>query len=130
MTFILEEMITSSGNKKSEEQLNGRYLEIIKFPDQDGPGRGKYFVDGKIRSVFSFSGGKKGFFNAKQQNGRPFRLEPVVDERSEPIGFNWTMPGEYPHFQCKFRLSTSGAAGRAIQEPKLTAQESSDTTFG
>jgi len=102
LVFSMTELTTSEGEKRTN--LRDRYLEIQNFPTENEPGRGKYFKCGQVVSIFTFSGGESGFFDAEQRNGRPFLLEPIV-QNDHPIGFIWTMPGEYPCFEAQFALS-------------------------
>merc|ERR1711964_818463 len=91
------------GTKK--EDCSGRYIEVARFPTEDQPGKGKYIIGKDVRSVFFFKGGEEGNgFDAKQANGRPFCLAPIL-ECDKPVGFIWTMPEEYPKFEARFGMS-------------------------
>jgi len=123
LTFSVTELITSKGERRAGPKIRDRYLEILKFPDSKGPGRGKYFLKGAQHSYFQFSGGEKGVFDAKQANGRPFHLEPLIDDEDRPVGFVWRFPDEYPKFRVEFGLSE--AARKAVANLRMDKKSSS-----
>merc|ERR1712096_365615 len=91
-------------------------------------GRGKYFVKGELRSVFTFSGGEGGVFEAKQRNQRKFCLKPILDG-DKPVGFIITFPEEYPKFKASFELS--GEAKKALIGIRIrNAKLQKNTAFG
>lgn len=120
MVFSMTELTTSAGDKRAE--CRDRYLEIQRFPTEEHPGKGKYFLRGEVRSVFTFAGGETGVFDSVQRNGRPFHLAPIV-ENDKPVGFVWTMPEEYPLFEAKFGLSE--AARKELSEIRVQSRKSS-----
>merc|ERR1711964_339607 len=105
----MTELTTSTGYSRCVSGLSDRYLEIVRVPKGDVPGRGKYFKAGGTRSVFTFRERESGGFDGTQRNGRPFILEPIVREH-KTIGFVWTMPDEYPCFKAQFGVSETARA--------------------
>merc|ERR1712139_7209 len=67
-----------------------------------GPGSGRYIAKNRLISMFTFTKGESGVYNAMQKNGRPFQLKPIANGPLDIGGFVWTFPDEYPLFEARF----------------------------
>merc|ERR1712139_35312 len=123
LTFSLTSLTTSHGRDRKD--LSNRYLEIRKLPKDGLAGKGKYFVNGEIHSVFTFQPDENGDFVGRQRDGRSFKLSPIVPGHL-PAGITWTMPEEYPLFRACFGLSREAED----EVEKIRASRLRQTSFG
>merc|ERR1711964_25157 len=99
VAFSLQQLVKSNGDIRDD--CSNRFLEITHLPTEDQSGKGKYFCNGEIISVFTFQSSKDGF-DGTQRNGNAFRFDPVLDSKHKPIGFVWTFPEALPKFRARF----------------------------
>merc|ERR1712098_392823 len=107
MKFTLTGVTDRKGKDWSSEVPN-QYLEILMYPSEEwAVGSGKYFAKGKCAMDFTFEESEETFL-AKQPNGIPFVLEPLVDAGSV-VGYVLRYPEKSNTFEATFRAPESEA---------------------
>merc|ERR1712098_696288 len=120
MKFTLTGVTDRKGKDWSSEVPN-QYLEILMYPCEEwAVGSGKYFAKGKCVMDFTFGESEETFL-AKQPNGIPFVLEPLVDAGSV-VGYVLRYPEKSNTFEATFRAPES-----ELQEPLKYAKSLSKT---
>merc|ERR1712098_314526 len=125
MKFTLTGVTDRKGKDWSSE-VPHQYLEILMYPSEEwAVGSGKYFAKGKGVMDFSFGESEETFL-AKQPNGIPFVLEPLVDAGSV-VGYVLRYPEKSNTFEATFRAPESELEEPELEEPLKYAKSLSKT---